>query len=50
MTLTADVFPKLGTPKKLMREMSEKSRIRGPLHKKHGKRAQTLLQSGRRQF
>ena len=27
--------------------MSEKSRFRGPFHKQHGKRAQTLLQAGR---
>ena len=50
MTLIANVFPKLGTPKKLIRKMSEKFRFKGPLHKKHGKRAQTLLQSERREL
>ena len=30
--------------------MSEKSRLRGPLHKKHGNRAQTHLDSGRREL
>ena len=30
--------------------MSEKSPFRGPLQGKHGKRAQTLSQSGRRQL
>ena len=48
MTLTADMVPKLGTPKKVIREMSEKFGLRGPLHKKHGKRSQTLLESGTR--
>ena len=50
MTLIANVFPKLGTPKKVIREMVEKFSFRGPLHKKHGKQAQALLQSGRRQL
>ena len=48
MTLIEDVFPKLGISKKVVREMSEKSRLRGSLHKKHGKRTQTHLESGRR--
>ena len=30
--------------------MSEKSHSREPFHKQHGKRAQTLLESGRRQL
>ena len=47
MTLIADVFPKLPSPKKGIALMSEKSRFRMPFHKQHGKRAQTLLQSGR---
>ena len=45
MTLIADVFPKLGTPKNVVRYMSEKSRFRRPFEREHGKRAQTLLQS-----
>ena len=48
MTLIGDVYPILRTSKKAIKSMSEKSRLRGPFHKQHGKRAQTLLQSGRR--
>ena len=43
MSLIADVFPKLGTPKNLVRSMSRKSRFKGSFGKEHGKRAQTLL-------
>ena len=50
MTLIEDVFPKLVIPKKVIREMCEKPSWRGPVHKKHGKRSQTLLESGRRQL
>ena len=46
MTLKADVLPELGTPKKVFRWMSKKSRFRGPFDKQNGKRAQQLLQSG----
>ena len=46
-TLIAQVFPKLRTPKNLIRYMSKKSRIRGPFDRQHGKREQTLLQSER---
>ena len=45
MTLIADVFPKLRTPKNVVRYMSKKSRFRGPVDRQHGKQAQTLLQS-----
>ena len=45
MSLIADVFPKLGTPKNLVRSMSRKSRFKGSFGKEHGKRAQTLLKS-----
>ena len=38
MTLIADVFPKLRTPKKVIKQMSEISRFRGHIHKQHGKR------------
>ena len=48
MTVIADVFPKLPSPKKVIRKVSVKSRFRGPYDKKHGKRAQTLLKSGLR--
>ena len=43
MTLIADVFPKLRTPKKMVRSMPKKSRLRGFYKKQHGKRAQTLF-------
>ena len=47
MTLTADVFLNLRTPKYVVREISKKSRFRGPFDKGHGKRAETLLKSER---
>ena len=50
MILIENMFPKLGTQKKVVRSMSKKTSLRGPLHKKHGKRAQTHLESGRRQL
>ena len=43
MTLIAEVFPKLRTPKNMVTAMSKKSRFKGSFGKKHGKRAQTLL-------
>ena len=45
MTLIADLFPKLGTPKNLVRYMSKKSSFKGPLDSQHGKRVQKLLRS-----
>ena len=42
MTLTADVFPKLRTPKNMVRSMPRKSRFRGSDKKEHGKSTQTL--------
>ena len=45
MTLRADVFPKLRTPKNVVRQLSKKSSFRGPLEKQHTKRAETLLKS-----
>ena len=45
MTLIADLFPKLPTPKNVLRYMSKKSHFKGPFDKQHGKRDQTLLQS-----
>ena len=44
----AHVFRKLPSPKKGIRSMSKKSPFRMLFHKQHGKRAQPLLQSGRR--
>ena len=46
MTLIADLFAKLRTPKNVVRYMSKKSRFKGPFDRQHGKRVQTLLQSG----
>ena len=43
LTLIADVFPKLRTPKKVVRSMSKKSCLRGQFEKEDGKRSQTLL-------
>ena len=42
MTLIADVFPKLLTPKNVVRQLSKISGFRGPFNKQHGKRALTL--------
>ena len=47
MTLIANVFPKSGTPKNVVRYMSKKSRFKGPFDRQHGKRAKTLLRSER---
>ena len=45
MTLIADLFPKLRTPKNVVRYMSKGSRFKVPFDRKHGKRVQTLLRS-----
>ena len=45
MTLIADLFPKLRTPKNVVRYMSKKSRFKVPFDRKHGKRVQTLFPS-----
>ena len=45
MTLKADLFPKLRTPKNVVRYMSKKSRFKVPFERKHGKRFQTILRS-----
>ena len=45
MTLIADLFPKLRTPKNVVSYMSKNSRFKGPFDRQHGKRVQTLLQS-----
>ena len=37
MTLIADVFPKLGTPKNIVTSMPKKSRFRGCVEKQHDK-------------
>ena len=43
MTLIADVFPKLRTPKNMVRSMPENSRFRASVEKQHGKGTQTLF-------
>ena len=45
MTFIADLFPKLRTPKNVVRYMSKKSSFQGPFDRQHGKRVQTPLRS-----
>ena len=45
MTLIADLFPKLRTPKNVVRYKSKKSRFKGAFERQYGKRVQTLLRS-----
>ena len=47
MTLVADVFPKLRTPKNVIKSISKKSRFRGSFERQHRKSLQTLLKSER---
>ena len=44
ISLIAYVFPKLPTTKNVLRQMSKSSRFREPLDKRHGKRAEVLIQ------
>ena len=44
MTLKAYVFPKLTSTKNVLRQMSKSSRFREPLDRRHGKRAEALIQ------
>ena len=44
MTLIAYVFPKLPTTKNVLRQTSKSSRFGEPLDKRHGKRAEALIQ------
>ena len=50
MTLIPYLFRKLRTPENVARYMSKKSRFKGPFHREHGKRIQTLLRSGQQHF
>ena len=45
MTRIADLFPKLRTPKNVVRYISKKSRFKRHFDGQHGKRVQTLLRS-----
>ena len=47
ITLTADVFLNLRSPKYVVREMSKKSPFRGPFEHGHGKWVETLSKSER---
>ena len=47
MTLIADLFPKLRTPKSVVRYMCKTSCFKGPFDRQHGKRVETLLRSGK---
>ena len=44
MTLIAYVFPKFPTTKKVLRQMPKSSRFREPVDRRHGKRAEALIQ------
>ena len=44
MTLIAYVFTKLTTTKNVLRQVSKSSRFKEPLAKRHGKRAEALIQ------
>ena len=44
VTPLAHVFPKLRTAKYVVRKISRKSRLRGPVDRRHGKQAQTMIQ------
>ena len=48
MTIIANVFPTLRTPKNVVGEMSKKCRFTLPFNRQHGKGAQTPLKSERR--
>ena len=48
MTLIADVFPKLLSPKKVIRQMSVKFRFIGQFHNKDSKTTQRLLKYAQR--
>ena len=45
MTLTANVFPEITSPKNMIRSMSKKLRFKGRLDREHCKWVETLLQS-----
>ena len=45
MTLIADLFLKLRTPKNVVRYMSKESRFKVPFDTQHGKRVQKFLRS-----
>ena len=50
VTLIANLFLKLPTPKNVFKQMSKNSRFRGTFNKQHGKGDQKMLKSERHQF
>ena len=50
MTLIPDVFPKLQTPKEVVRKMPKNSRLKRPFNKQYGRQSQTLLKSARQRL
>ena len=44
-TFIAYIFPKLPTTKNVLRQMSKSSRFREPVDRRHGKRAEGLIES-----
>ena len=50
MTLIADVFPDMLSPKNVVRSMFKKLRFTGPFNREHGKWDATLLQFERQQL
>ena len=50
MTLTAEVFPKLRTPRNMVTSISKKSNFKRCFRKHHGKRAKTLLKFASQHF
>ena len=45
MTFIAHLFPKLRSPKNVVKYLSKKFRFKGPFDRQNGKRVQTLLRS-----
>ena len=45
LSLIAYVVPSLPTTKEVPRKMSKRSPLRGPIDRRHGKRAEALIQS-----
>ena len=45
MTVIADVFPEIPAPEKMVRRMSKRRCLRGPLDREHRKSVETMFQS-----
>ena len=46
-TLIADLFPKLRTPKNVLKQISKKSHLKGHFSERYVEREEALLKSGR---